>query len=463
MKHKCIYRKYLPVLTVLSVFLAAVLQVPPTDGSVDVATPATEPATGYKPLPKGTNHVRVWDLGKKYTYKHYWPTEQWEDRANWIQVLYGKTGDYEFRGDCMIEGANFWVSLHSSTHDACFLYNKTDAEGTPSRHNELYRSYDQPGGLRTYCGSYEYNKIIKNERGDIIVESKTKTRRRKEVDVFLVNRYRVQAGKDWLEIEPMNEMSSEQGMHGESRIHISPGSLPDGSDFLADSWKHPDVAVYHPDASRMLLNLIMDDDCIWGLMWKTTGKVPSHGDHPQLTTRAQSHNCTGGYPAGWQRIGEGTSPKIFTAPFVKYNKEKLVISVLRIGHWHYQKTGAAVEKDNDFTISWKYAYERQVTSCPFKPGGEWWPMYPGKWRMVASIDGKYHTIPVTVGKDGVGKKELTFKPPASGNLEYVVFYLYDRTDETPKDVFTIMDIYRQSLGEDKNSEPKANKAEETSK
>ncbi len=420
------------------------------------APPPPPPAgatIGYKPMPKGANFVRVWDLGKKYTYKHYWPKKQWEDRANWIQVPYGKTADYKFRGDCMLEGPNFWMSLHASGHDACFLYNKTDAEGTPSRHNEMYRSYDQPGGLRTYCGSYEYNKIIKNERGDIIVESKTKTRTRKGVGVFLINRYRVQAGKPWLEIEPMNEMVSEQGMHGESRIHISPESLPGGQDFLADAWKNdPPKSIYHPHTSRMLLDLIMDDDCIWAMMWKTTGKIPSSHKHPYFEHRSRSDNCRGGYPAGWQRIGEGKSPLILTSPFVKYRKEKMVLGVLRIGHWHYQKIGAAVQADKDYKGQFKYAYLRKVKSSPFSTGKRWWPMYPGKWRMIGCVDGKYHTQKITVTKDDVGKSEFTFRSPLAGTLEYVVFYLYDRTDQTPKDVFTIMDIYRQSTGDNKAKE-----------
>ncbi len=406
--------------------------------------------TGYKPMPKGANYVRVWDLGKKYTYKHYRPTKQWKDRANWIQVPYGAAAGYKFRGDCMLEGPNFWMSLHASGHDACFLYNKIDAEGTPSRHNEMYRSYDQPGGLRTYCGSYEYNKIIKNERGDIIVESRTRTRRRKGVDVYLINRYRVQAGKPWLEVQPMNKMVSEQGMHGESRIHISPESLPGGQDFLADAWKYsPDKSVYHPHTSRMLLDLIMDDDCIWAMMWKTTGKMPTKDKRPYYLHRARSNNCRGGYPAGWQRIGEGKSPLIFTSPFVKYRNETMVIGVLRIGHWHYQKIGKAVQADKDYKGRFKYAYLRKVKSSPFSTGKRWWPMYPGKWRMIGCVDGKYYTQKITVTKNNVGKSEFTFRSPLTGTLEYIVFYLYDRTDQTPKDVFTIMDIYRRSIGNDK--------------
>ncbi|MCK4624340.1 MAG: hypothetical protein KAV00_03445, partial [Phycisphaerae bacterium] len=384
---------------------------------------------GYTPMPEGANYVRVWDLGIKYTYKHYWPEDQWADRANWTQVPYGEEESYEFSGDCMLEGPNFWLSLHSSTHDACFLYNKVDQEGTPSRHNEMYRSYDGPSGLRTYCGSYEYNKIIRNKLGDIIVESATQVRYRAgypDFPVQIINRYRVQAGKPWLEIEPI-AMASEQGMHGESRIHISPDSLSGGQDFLADSWKNPtDQSVYHPHTSRMLLDLIMDDDCIWVMMWKTVGQIPPSGD-PYFNTRSRSDNCTGGYPAGWQRIGEGDSPLIFTAPFAKYRDEKMIIGVQRIGYWHYQKINATVTTGQDYNGNFIYAYQGTVTSSPFSTGGPWWPMYPGKWRMIGCINGQNYTQEKTVTQADVGQTSFTFHCPAAGTLEYIVFYLYDRT------------------------------------
>lgn len=255
----------------------------------------------------------------------------------------------------------------------------------------------------------------------------------------------MQGSKPYLEIHPANEMCSEQGMHGESRIHISPESLPGGGDFLADSWKHPpDKSVYHPHTGRMLLDLVMDDDCIWALMWKTTGRIPGP-DHPYFCTRSRSDNCRGGWPAGWQRIGEGKSPLIFTAPFVKYRKEKLVLGVLRIGCWHYQKIDSDVEKDAEFTIKWKCVHARAIAGSPFKAGGAWWPMYAGKWRLISRINGEYHTTRVTVAKKDVGGKELTFKAPSGGKLEYVVFYIYDRTEETPESLWTIRDIYRDAI------------------
>jgi len=92
--------------------------------SVNVPKPSPEvKGEGYSPLKAGT--VRIWDANKKCTMKHY-DMRAWQDRDAWSQVPSGAT-DYQFRGDPILEGENFWISLHSSRRDAVFLYAKTDA------------------------------------------------------------------------------------------------------------------------------------------------------------------------------------------------------------------------------------------------------------------------------------------------------------------------------------------------
>ena len=136
--------------------------------------------TGYRPLKEGT--VRIWDANAKYSQKFYAFAETaWPDRAKWTQVPYGVT-EVAFKGDAILEGANFWIFLHSSGHDAVFLYAKVDAEGRPSRHNEIYRSYDtdvvlsdgkyrwneHPGRLRCFGSSSGSAKILKNEPDELM-------------------------------------------------------------------------------------------------------------------------------------------------------------------------------------------------------------------------------------------------------------------------------------------------------
>ena len=40
---------------------------------------------------------------------------------------------------------------------------------------------------------------------------------------------------------------------------------------------------------------------------------------------------------------------------------------------------------------------------------------------------------------------FTFRSPVKGKLDYVLVYLWDRTDQTPKSLFTPMDVYREAV------------------
>jgi hypothetical protein len=92
------------------------------------------------------------------------------------------------------------------------------------------------------------------------------------------------------------------------------------------------------------------------------------------------------------------------------------------------------------------AYERQIVSSPFQPDGAWHPLYPGQWRLVACIGGRYYTVPIMVAATQTASSSLTFDSPATGQLEYVLFYLYDRTEETPKPVTAVWALCVRAVG-----------------
>ena len=392
---------------------------------------------GYKPHQPGT--VRLWDANKKHTMKHY-DMRVWRDRENWSQVPHGTT-DHEFRGEPVLEGENFWVSLHASRHDAVFLYAKIDAEATPGRHNELYRVFDTPNGRRNYGGGSQRCKILTNIPDEIFVESESITYTRAGHETTVVTRYRLRGGKPWVEVVPVSQ-ADEQGMHGESRFVLAPEADEDGSDFADDSLRRPgDYVCRVPNRAKMLLDLIMDDDTIWVL---TAGKVPEGTKLNWPGTRFYAGNAPGGWHAGWSRIGEGDCDRVWTAPFALFAGHPVYIGVLRIGYWHYQRVGQNVTKGQPVTLNWRIVYERQVRSSPFEPGGPWHPRHAGKWRLVASIDGQYHTVPLAITAGQTASASLTLESPVTGELEYVLFYLYDRIEDTPKDVWTPMDLYRKT-------------------
>lgn len=389
----------------------------------------------------GACQVRLWDTGHHYTEKFYSMRETaWQDREDWVQVPYG-TSEHEFAGDPLLEGSTFWLFLHSSPHDSVFLYAKADAESTPSRHNELYRVFDTPNGLRNYGGGSQSCRIISNTPEEIEVESSSITYTRGGHETTVVTRYRVRDGKPWLEIVPISQ-ADEQGMHGESRFVVAPEAGEDGADFVDDSLRRPDDYVCRvPENAKMLLDLIMDDDTIWLL----TCRGAREGIRLNWPgTRFYAGNAPGGWHAGWSRVGEGDCDRVWTAPFCLFAGQPVYIGVLRIGYWHYQRVARQVTEGETVTLQWRIAYTRQIVGSPFEPGGAWHPLYPGKWRLVASIDRQYHTVPITVTSEQADSTSLSFESPATGTLEYVLFYLHDRTDETPSDVWTPMDIYRQA-------------------
>ena len=241
------------------------------------------------------------------------------------------------------------------------------------------------------------------------------------------------------------KQADEQGMHGESRFVLSPEAGEDGGDFLDDSLKRPDEYLCRvPDRAKMLLDLIMDDDTIWML---TCGTVPNGAPLNWPGSRFYAENAPGGWHAGWSLIGEGECDRVWTAPFALFAGQPVYVGVLRIGYWHYQRVARQVTRGETVQVDWRVAYERQVKSSPFKPGGPWRPLCPGKWRLVACIDGGHHTVPTTVTAAQAASTSLRFDSPAAGKLEYVLFYLYDRTPETPKEIVTPLDISREVRGE----------------
>jgi len=40
---------------------------------------------------------------------------------------------------------------------------------------------------------------------------------------------------------------------------------------------------------------------------------------------------------------------------------------------------------------------------------------------------------------------FTFRSPVKGTLDYLLVYLWDRTEQTPKSLWTPMDVYREAV------------------
>ncbi|MBC8456981.1 MAG: hypothetical protein H8D67_03170 [Deltaproteobacteria bacterium] len=70
--------------------------------------------------------------------------------------------------------------------------------------------------------------------------------------------------------------------------------------------------------------------------------------------------------------------------------------------------------------------------------------YPGEWKLIARMTsdvgvGRYIHNQVRVNEAG---QPFMFCSPTEGILDYILVYLWKRTDKTPKSLFTPMDVYR---------------------
>ena len=400
---------------------------------------------GYKPLPAGK--VRIWDtMAKRSSFD-----AGWKGRDKWVQVPYGKL-DYKFQGDPFLEGHNFWVAMRSRGRSGISIYAKMDATGTPSAHVKVYRSYDapvtlsdgkygggeRPGKIRCYGGLLAQVKILKNQADELVVESNARPHIRpgfkKGYSVNVSTTWRIPGGKSWVEIKPVRQVS-ELGLHGETRLAVCPEAGGNGNDAVADAHKHPEGCINMPTTGKMMFDCMIDRDVLLVMTWPNPAKAKPY-----------NINCSGGARKGWAGIGEA-SPLIISSPFARFGDETepVVIGVLVHGYWQYQKVARPVKAGRTITGNWKWAYKGRIRGSKWRAGKPWTPTHPGKWRLTGCIDSKYYTQEVVVTKADTTKDTFSFTAPVAGNLEYLIFYLYDRTDQTPKEVSTPMDIYREAI------------------
>ncbi|MCK4626951.1 MAG: hypothetical protein KAV00_16685, partial [Phycisphaerae bacterium] len=300
----------------------------------------------------------------------------------------------------------------------------------------IYRAWDTPNGYCNYGSGSQSCRILNYEEGELLIESEAITYTRVGYETTVTTNYRIVGGQWLVQITPVSQ-ASQQGMHGETRIFMAPEVGAGGNDWVADSTKYPDgYTAWAPTTSKTTLDLAMDIDTIYVMTWPTPSKA-----------RPNANCAHGGWWSGWQLIGEGSEPPVWTAPFAWFGDEiePVYIGVMPHGFWKYQKIDQTVTAGQVVTGNWVRVYSRTITGSPWTPGGPWVPMYPGKWRLTGCINGQYYTQEVTVTEEDTSSTAFSFTAPVAGTLEYLTFYLYERTDQTPLNVYTVMDIYRGAV------------------
>lgn len=440
---------------------------------------AEEETMGYRKFPPET--VRIWDTNKKYLH-FYVGFVAWEDREQWTQVPYGKT-DYVFKGEAVMENDYMFLFLHSGTQSGPILYTKhgknPDAERRGhehSIHNALYRVWwEGDGEVHHYDAPPRENRIEKNDAGEAVIVNLASSPRLASPHKLhgkLINagRYRLLAGKHWLEVTPVEgKKADEMGYHGEARVMLVP-DYKDGNDYVFDSaedrWQtygrsgSPDEPIHPtrradtaraakdrpewgsypmtPPGSKMLIDLQMTGgQFMWTmayrswevtkpyLNWAPTGRLDRWPPWQEAPLKRNWEN--------W----------VWSAPYGCFGGEKMVVGVVNSpGSWYPEIVGTPLK-------------DGKVDGKPVKAGEEyttkWKVPYSGLWRMTARFwdeerpgKSRYYSQQVEASAGSA----LTFTCPVSGKLEVLILYLYDRTEETPPEVGTPMDIYRETIGQE---------------
>ncbi len=431
----------------------------PVKGSLKIKPPklaAEVKGEGYSPLKPGT--VRIWDTNRKYKY-FYVDFVAWKDRAGWSQVPYGKTG-HKFKGEAVMENDNMFLFLHSGKQFGPILYAKL-GKGKHSVHNALYRVWWEDGGrVHHYDGQPRQNRIEKNTATEAVIVNVAG-------DKVNAGRYRIPAGRHWLEITPVKgKKADETGYHGEARVMLVP-DYKDGNDYVMDSAEDryktygrsgsPDQPVHPtrrgdtaraakdrphwgsypmtPPDSKMLIDLQMTGG---QFMWTMT--YPSW-----KVARPYLNWAPGGRLDKWPPWRSGSLKRrgdagVWSAPYGGLGNQKIIVGVINSpGCWHPEIIGTPLKGGK---VDGKPVQAGEKYTC------KWKAPYAGKWRMTARFrddkapgKGRYYSKQVTMDKGG----EFVFTCPVAGKLEHIILYLYDRTAKTPAKVGTPMDVYRETI------------------
>jgi hypothetical protein len=378
--------------------------------------------------------VIIWDTNKKYLMKG--PTGYaMRDQEKWTQVPYGVT-DYKFKGDPMIRNECGQLFLFTNKGDSVDFAARLETGGIAG--NEIYKVYDY--SVRYFGMGTVSTKILKNTPDEMVVRHVALSTRRGEKHV--ITNYTMQAGKPWLHILPV-EFVNQQGMHGKTRICAYVNK--DGGESIFDSKRFDfkkEIIVFAPEGTIGIINFDRNYASKYDFMWFL---MLSPGAEKNPRTYLGIHA-----DPFW---GEEVSPDrpSIGGQYVYMTKDK----------------PAAIA-----TLRYKNCWTRENVEKPIKAGGTYTtkfaPPYPGKWRLIGRIENpdpaektrglpgekkivyetvkKFYGSTVNITKaDVAAKKTFTFTSKVGGELDYVLMYLRERNDDTPKNVYGVMDAYKGAI------------------
>ena len=364
-------------------------------------------------------YVILWDTNKKYTEKNPF-SDALADKANWTQVPYGVT-NYTFTGDAMIENDYYYLFLFSNDEDSPALAAKMNGGSTVQ--NEIYKVHDT--GYRNFGMGNMWVEILKNDKDEVIVKSAEKGMRFGEPPVPITTTYTIKGGKPWLEVRPVENVN-QQGMHRKQRLAVFIYKNVT-KDVLIDAKKHGEfeenvypengcigIVVFHREYTPP------DNPSDYDFLWLLT--FPPGAENNSLTY-AGVH-----YPDPyWEWDDKPGAPSV--GAVYAYLDKMVIIGVLNSkDNWKREDVGQYLNAGETYTSSF---------TAP----------YAGKWRVAGVFSDDDWNITDYFSEVEMNEGEhFTFTSPRNGTLEYLVMYMFDRTENTPENITTIMDVYRETMG-----------------
>ena len=412
----------------------------------------TQQEAGNNPI------VRLWDTGKTYSQKN--PMyDAWKDRANWVLVPYGMT-DYQPRGDFMLEGETFYLFLFTNKDDSVDLMAKVGDAGY--KPNEIYKVNDTGG--RNFGHGTLWVQILKNTPQQVVVKHAGQGQKDKQPVVTI---YRVLAAKPWLEVRPV-ERVNQQGMHGKSRICAFVSK--EDKDFILDSKREPftvERSIHAPKDTIGIINFNRGYRGDYDFMWFMT-----------FPPGAEKHHLTYlGFHADpfWEDPPRPDRPSV-GAQYAYLGEGGVFIGVLNNKHnWKREDVVRKMKKGEVYVTDFKAPY---AGIWKLAARIEQWTKYEGtfktlpdtkKFALFIQAYGNQRDAPVgaTIWIDDVyiGRvsgaeigsyvhervridepgQSFTFRSPVDCMLDYIMVYLWGRSEKTPQGLWTPIDIYREAI------------------
>lgn len=365
--------------------------------------------------PIASGAVIIWDTNLYYL-QHNPFHDALADKANWTQVPYGVT-DYVFTGDAMIENDHFYLFLFSNDEDSPALAAKVEESALA---NEIYKVHDT--GYRNFGMGNMWVEILENTEQEVIIHSAEKGMRFGDPPVPITSEYRVTT-QPWLDVRPV-ENQNQQGWHDKKRMvafvfeDAARDVILDADHHVALNEEGNDENVYPEAGCRGILNfhrhLNEDKDFMWLLTYPPgveTNSLTYAGMHNDRYWEWDCRPCDGSVGANYA-----------------YLEEKVILGALRFpDNWKREDVGETITTGDSYTSTF---------TAP----------YAGLWRIAGvfaddewSITNRVSEVTVAAGA------HFTYVSPRDGTLEYLLVYMIDRSADTPTDVFTVMDIYRQAI------------------